>query len=142
MRMAEKLGRLFDYAVSKPEGFTKDDVMEDLNWDRGTFSHASRALRIMLGSDDEVNLVCTPQGKGQPWLYQLTGQLGDDAKLWISNRLTDCESRVQTVRAITSSIVSATDGRSTDGRRARLMQRSMTRLTEDLAEITNGPALF
>jgi hypothetical protein len=98
-------------------------------------------LRLLLGNDDQINLVCDPQGTGQPWLYRLIGDV-DGARSWVANRLRDSETRIGTIRAICSSLVSATDGRSADGRRARIMDKGLTRILEDLAELDHGSPLF
>lgn len=141
MKIAEKMGRLFDYAASQPEGFTYKDVEKDLGWHKPEFMRVSRQLRLLLGHDDQINLICDRQGRWQPWRYQLVGTM-DQAREWGRNRIDDAEARMRTIAAVLDSIVRATDGRSRDGRRARIMQRAMTRAMEDLAEIDNGPALF
>jgi len=141
MKTSEKIGRLFDYAASKRDGFTYQDVAIDLEWDRGEFFAVARKLRIMLGNDDTINLVCEPQGQSQPWRYQLVGTV-DDARGWVTNRMTDCETRVVTILAICATLVSATDGRTAQGRRARIMNKGLARIVEDLAELDHGTPLF
>jgi hypothetical protein len=141
MRMAEKMGRLFDYAASQPEGFTYRDVETELGWQRPEFIKVARRLRLLLGNDDNINLVCDSQGRHQPWRYRLVGNF-DQSRDWSRNRVDDAEARMQTISAVLDSIVRATDGRGRDGRRARIMQRAVIRAREDLAEIDNGPPLF
>lgn len=141
MKSAEKIGRLFDYAASKPEGFTYQDVEKELGWKRPEFTKVHRMLRLMLGNDDQINLVCDPQGSNEPWLYRLIGDV-DGAREWIGNRLRDSESRIGTIRSVCMSLVKATDGRTSDGRRARIMDKGLGRILEDLAELDHGSPLF
>jgi hypothetical protein len=141
MRSAEKIGRLFDYATSKPEGFTYRDVEKDLGWKRPEFTKVHRMLRVLLGNDDQINLVCDPQGRNEPWRYRLIGDV-DGARPWVGNRLRDSETRIGTVQAVCTSLVKATDGRTADGRRARIMNKGLGRILEDLAELDHGTPLF
>lgn len=138
---AEKIGNLFDYAVEHAEGFTYQDVEKDLGWPKPEFTKVHRQLRLLLGNDDQINLVCDVQGKNEPWRYRLVGNI-DGAREWVGTRLRDSESRITTIKAICASLVRATDGRSADGRRARIMQRGLTRILEDLAELDHGSPLF
>lgn len=141
MKMHNEVGILFDYAAEHADGFTYVDVERDLGWRKPRFTKVHRQLRLMLGNDDSINLVCTAQGQHQPWLYQLVGNV-DDARYWISNRVRDCESRIVTILAVVSSLVAATDSRSNDGRRVRIMTKGLSRIIEDLAELQHGPKLW
>lgn len=141
MRAAEKMGRLFDYAAEHPDGFTYRDVENDLGWSKPYFIKVARQLRLMLGNDDTINLVCDVQGRWQPWIYRLVGNF-DHSRGWCRNRTDDAESRLATIGSILASVLNATDGRSRDHRRAKIMQRAISRAREDLAEIDNGPPLF
>jgi hypothetical protein len=137
MRASEGIGRLFDYAVEHPGGFTYRDIKDDLGWQRSYFFKISRKLRLMLGNDDQLNLVCETQGMNQPWLYRLVGNV-DGARNWVGSRLRDAETRITTIRAVCASLVTATDGRTADGRRSRIMNKGLTRILEDLAELDHG----
>lgn len=136
MTTDEKIQILWDYAVAHPDGFTRYDVERDIGWSNHELSHVARHLRRFLG-DDEINLVATPQGRYEAWLYSLTGSV-EEAGPWNRNRLLDTESRLTTMHAVSQSLVSSTDGRSLEGRRARVMERSLRRLTEDLADLSGG----
>jgi hypothetical protein len=136
VRSIEKINRLFDYAVSHPDGFTYVDIQADLRWRRKELLKVVKGLRSLLGSIDQINLVCDPTGPGQPWSYRLVGTV-KDAQPWTANRLGDAETRLTTIRSVASSIAAGTDGRTTDGKRARLIKRALTRLLEDLADV-NG----
>ena len=140
MNVAEKMTRLFDYAVEHPDGFTYQDIERDLGWQRPYFVKVVRQLRLLLGNDDEINLVCDSVDRNGPWVYKLVGNF-EDTRAWGRNRTDDAETRLMTIGAVLASVIRNTDGRSRDGRRARIMQRAVQRAREDLAEIDNGPAL-
>lgn len=135
-------GELFDFAVSRPEGFTNVEAMAELEIKRlSDFNRSARRLRITLGEDDEINLVCDPQGSGEKWLYRLVGNL-EEAGPWVANRLRDMEARLETQHGVAKSVVTATDGRSVEGRKARLFAKVYSRLREDLEELNYEDTLF
>lgn len=142
MRSVEKVNELWDFAVSHPDGFTWADAAERFAWakDRPGFFAVVRRLRLTLGGDT-INLVCTPQAPGELWLYTLTGTY-EAARPWNANRLNDLEKRLETIAHVSKSLVAATDGRTVDGRKARLISKTVGRLVEDLEEMLNGPRLF
>jgi hypothetical protein len=134
---------LFDYAVAHPAGFTRPEAQAALGWNRSLFTKIMRDLRLLLGGTDTINLVCDLQGRAsEPHRYQLVGNI-DDAREYIGRRLRDVESRVLTARNVVNSIARATDARTRDGRRARIIKRGLTRIVEDLADLDHGsPPLF
>jgi hypothetical protein len=143
MKRAEKVDELWDFAAAHPDGFTWADIRKECPWaaDRSHFFAIVRALRITIGAEDTINLVCEPQGSGELWLYRLVGTY-DAARPWSANRLGDIESRLVTISGVSRSLVAATDGRSTDGRKSRLIAKVVDRLIEDLDEVIHGPRLF
>jgi hypothetical protein len=134
--LSDRVTDLFDYAVAHPNGFTKDDIEADLGWEPATTQWVARNLRLTF-ADDDINLVCEPQGQGERWLYKLVGN-PDDARIWATNRTADLESRLRTMAAVASSLENATDGRTVEGRKARKIHRSLARLVEDLEDITTA----
>lgn len=133
MTIDEKIQILWDYALAHPDGFTRYDIADDLGWTNTDLSHIARHLRMFF-ADDEITLTATPQGKGAAWLYQLVGNV-EDAAPWSRNRLMDAETRLQTMHAVAQSLVNATDGRTMEGRRARIMEKALRRLNEDLIDL-------
>ena len=134
-RADELVNALFDFAVAHPEGFTNEQFMEAEDFtDLTTFNQTSRRLRAAL-SGDSITLVCDPpeEGGGR-WTYRLVGQV-DDGSPWIQNRLRDAETRVSTMSSVASALVNGTDGRTMDGRRARVIHKALSRLTEDLSDL-------
>lgn len=133
-RRTERVTALFDILAGSPEGLTVDDMAAALGVSHHLTSDAIRELRLLLGDTDEINLICDPQGSRERWLYRLVGNL-DGSRRWVANRLGDTESRLRTMQSIADSLVSATDGRTLDGRRARLIRKALVRLVEDLDEL-------
>jgi len=125
---------LWDYAVSKPDGFTADECEKALKWEHAIFNIAVHDLRSFLGDTDTVALPCDPQGQGEQWLYHLTGTL-DETSGWVTNRIGDAETRIRTIQATMRSIVRATSKATTKGRKARKIEKGLRHLIEDLEDI-------
>lgn len=130
---------LVGYLTEHPEGSTIEDLAEALGTSLDGARRAVQRLRIELGANQEVNLICNPAGQRQRWLYFLVGTV-DEAKPWATNRRRDSETRLRTQQAIWTSVAAATDGRTVEGRKARRAQKAMTRLLEDFAEIEEEAA--
>ncbi len=133
MSAIDDAGRLLDYAKAAPDGFDRDDIRIAYGWNRGRFTKAVRALRILLGDSETVNLIAEPNGWG-PWRYSLVGTLEGEA-WWRTNRERDMLARLLTVRAMNASIVRGTSGRTLEGRRARKLERNIDRLIEDFEDM-------
>jgi hypothetical protein len=139
----ERRDVLYDQLVANPDGITVEDMIDEhaktyfgTSWD-GLYRMARDAihdLRLFLGEVDSINLICDPQGKGERWLYRLVGTPAE-ATPWLQNRFDDTESRLFTIESVARSMVTATDGRTKRGRKARVTERALRRLREDLADI-------
>jgi hypothetical protein len=138
VRRADQVGSLFDFAVSRPDGFTAADVTLEFGWPRNHFFGIARRLRAVL-DDDDANLVCTPQGKGRQWLYQLTGD-PEEARTWQNNRVRDLEARLATSENVALSLTHATDSRTVSGRKARKIANTLGYLRKELAYLDSGAA--
>lgn len=128
-----RAGLLFDFSVEHPEGWETREVCAHFEWTRDHLAKAIRSLRLIL-SGDEINLICTSQGFGQPKRYRLVGDV-ERATPWINQRIKGMESQLETVHAVASSLVNATDGRTVAGRKARLVDRHVGRLIEDIGDL-------
>jgi len=128
-----RAGMLFDYAATQPEGFLARDAMAAMQLNRDQYAKAARALRKIL-ADDSINLICLSEGFGQPKRYHLVGTL-EKAGPWIQVRMRGIESQLESVLAVSSSLVNATDGRTVEGKKVRLVKRHVGRLVEDLGEL-------
>lgn len=129
-----RAGELFDYSVVQPEGYEAKQAEDELQWTHAQFTRAVRQLRRILGSDDEINLICTNQGFGAPMLYQLVGDI-ERAGPWVTTRLRALESQLETVHSVAASLARGTDGRTVQGKKARLIHRYVGRLREDLGDL-------
>lgn len=129
-----RMTRLFDYAVKRVNGFTIYQAAEELEMRVMHVRLAIYDLRRVFLSDDQINLVCQPENGHGPWTYRLVGSQ-EQAEFWVRNRTDDAETRLVTIASVCRSIVNATDGRSSDGRRARIIFRHVERAREDLAEL-------
>lgn len=125
-------GRLYDYAVEHPS-FYIPDACRDLDWRVNRCRRAISQMRRILAGD-EINLVCFQEGFGAPKRYELVGNV-EDARPWVAVRLRALESQLDTVHSVARSLENATDGRTTTGKRARLIRRHVGRLIEDFAEL-------
>lgn len=134
MKIAEAVGRLFQYAQAHQDGFTRLDVETDLGWNRSQFNKTVKRARWWLGDNKTVNLVCNPQGQNELYLYRLVGD-GVLAAPWQNNRTRDAVTRLVTVRSTFRSLVSATDGRTNEGKATRYADKALGRLIEDLQDM-------
>jgi hypothetical protein len=129
----EELSRLFDVLVEH-QALTIHEIATDLECAVRRAQEVVREFRVVFGEDDTINLVCDPQGEGEPWLYSLTGTV-EGAGPWTTRRVLDAETRLETMAGVMSSVIRATDGRATDGRKARIIHRAIVRAREDLADL-------
>lgn len=127
----DETAALFDYLVSQ-ERVTMAEIAHHLGVGFRRAGDVVRELRLIFGNDDTINLVCERVGPRQPSIYFLAGQL-DGAKPWTLERLGDAETRLETIAAVVQSFVNGTDGRTVDGKIARLFARSIDRAREDIA---------
>jgi hypothetical protein len=125
---------LYDLLADTPAGVTIDQIMGSLEVNHRTAKEAVHDLRELLG-EDEINVPATPRGERERWLYQLVGTL-DGCREWVANRIGDTETRLRTIQSVMRSLVNATDGRTTDGRRARIIETALRHLVEDLDNLT------
>lgn len=133
----EELSSLFDLIASKG-GQTILDIAAHLGVRVRRAQVVVHDLRQMFGHDDTVNLVCDPQGQRELWLYDFRGTL-DGVTPWTGWSLAHVETRLETLEAVAASIERAADGRTIEGRRARILARAIRRAREDLADL-NGAA--
>jgi hypothetical protein len=125
---------LFDLLVALPDGVTVDDIKVALACSHRQANDAVHDLRLFLGSFDDVNLPANPNGPRERWTYVLVGNL-DGCREWMANRVGDTHSRIRTMQAMMASCVQASDGRTVDGKRARVIERALRRLLEDLDDL-------
>lgn len=128
---------LFDLLVSHPNGLTVTEIELLLACRRDQANRAVHDLRLFLGEFDDINLPCTPPGAGgsrNQWVYHLSGNL-DDAREWFANRVADADSRLHVMHAMFRSLVKGSDGRTTIGQKARVIEKGLRRIVEDLDDL-------
>jgi hypothetical protein len=137
MKIDERAALMFDFLAGRPDGCTILDLAADQQVSIKRTNQIMRRLRMILGDGDEINVVCEPDADrpNGKWRYYLVGNLGD-ARGYIGNRSEDIETRLRTLRAVVASQVNATDARTIDGRKARLIYRQFSRLIEDLDDVS------
>lgn len=130
----ERVNELFDYLVLNP-GVTQEEMAAALNVPTSVIRNTIRLLRRVCGEDDTVNLVCEPNGPvNEAWVYTLVGTM-DNSEWWLRNRFHDLEARLETAGSVLAAIERGLDGRSAEGRRARIWHRALERAREDIEEL-------
>lgn len=132
---------LFDFAVAHPEGFTRGQACEEFTCASREYDTAVRELRRILGTDDNIYLACWTNGNRGQWRYQLIGNF-DGAREWGAWMLAHSEARIETQQWLYRALVKALDGRTVEGRKAKMMERAMRHLHEELVAIDEDGRLF
>lgn len=134
-------GMIFDYLVSHPDGGTVHDFAEALSFPLPTIRRGIRDARMILGEGDTLFILCEPQGAREPWRYYLVDGsqvVNMEESNWAVNRIHDAQSRVALIATAMRVAERATDGRTLEGKKARVLARACSRLVEDLEEIDLG----
>lgn len=118
-------------ALALRESFTVYSLAEYLGVDARVAGRTVRRLRNLL-ADQEVNVVCRPQGKGEPWLYSLVGDL-ESVENWRGIRVRGLRSQLETVRNVASSLVNATPATDPNAMAVRFALLQVDHLLESLA---------
>jgi len=139
-RLDQDAGKLFDFAVVHRDGFTHLEAELTFAWTGAHFREVERRLREVMASESE-NLVCNPNedDPGGPWLYRLTADI-ELTSLWHENRLGDSETRLKSIMFVAQSAMHAHSGRTTTGKRARILYKAASRALEDLEELREASA--
>lgn len=131
----ERAGELFTLLADKPDGMTTPQMSKKTGWPVHRVENAIRALRLIL-MDDEITVTCEPQGQGESWVYRLVGTV-HDGTWWLAYRVGSVEAQLETMYAVTSSLMNASDGRTPPGKKIRLISSTVRFLLEQLREIDN-----
>lgn len=133
----ELLTNLFDVLVRRPDGVTLDEISAELEVPPRRARSVIRTFRLTFGEDDTINLICDPNGQNNQWLYRLTGSMVE-TEPWAKNRLDDAEARLTTMSTVLASVERGLDGRSVEGRKARIWRRAIERAREDITELNTA----
>lgn len=129
----EKVNKVFDFLSNNLDRWThRREIAEVLDVKPGNIvDRVIRDLRMTLGAGDTITVVANPDGGG----YRLVGTY-DEARAWATGRVTDAETRLESIQYGMAPIVRATDGRTVEGRKARLIEMTTRHLVEQLAAIS------
>lgn len=122
---------LFDLLTAGPQ--TYQTVEAELGWDRGRFYKVVQGLRDFCAeNDDTITVLNEPQGGNAPHLYTLTAgnYVGESA--WAGNRISDLRRRLDTFLSVAKVAVNATDGRTNDGKAARILEFRIRQAKEEI----------
>jgi hypothetical protein len=123
---------------------TRDEIQAKTAWNRPQFQKAVQTLRdILAANGDVISVVCEPHGHRAPWLYCLRAGaevLNAEESRWIINRLQDAERRLLTIGNVMEVAARGLDGRSIEGRKARIYELHIRRAAEEVALLDGGDA--
>ena len=136
----ERAGVLFDLLVEGDQTYLT--IGEATGWDRHKVYAAVQRLRdVLADNEDVISVVAEPQGRGEPWVYRLAhgAQIVDaEHSQWIIGRFGDAERRLKTINHVLAAAVVALDGRSVEGRKARIYRLHLTRAEEEVAMLADA----
>lgn len=124
--------RLYDLLAAKPDGLDIHEIAAHLEIPREQADMVVRKLRLILGEGDSINVPVRIEGRRH--VYYLAGRPVDGAG-WQAIRVKTMLSRLDVDRAWWRSMVTATSGRTKEGRMARAVEKYFNRLVEDVEEI-------
>lgn len=126
-------GRLLQYAMAHRQGWTKQQAADDLGYSMSSINQALMHVRRNLAVTT-LNITSErPPGWG-PQVFSLV-DTALDTNTWDVDRTKDLRGRITTAHAVAQSGVNASDGRSVDGRTARLIEKALRRLLEDVEDL-------
>jgi hypothetical protein len=134
--LVDLAGRLFDLLVGAPDGMDIHEVTAALGVPQRQAEKVLNCLRRILGQDDTINVVW--QMVGRRYVYQLSGNVNEGAQ-WQAYRMATKLSQLDVDLAYWRSVVRGCDGRTREGRMARVCLKHFERVTEDLREILETP---
>ena len=131
---AEQAIELRIFAESKPQ-FQRHEIEAALSWTKGIFFAAVRRLRAMFDEGEStVTLVPEPQGKGEQWLYRLTGVI-DDTTDWAKNRFSDLLARINTFESVVNVLIASTPSDTAEAAKLRITSRRLEHLNAEMTEL-------
>lgn len=131
-------GEIYDCLANAPNGLTMRDMTRQTGASPTRVRTAIRAARLILADHDTLFILCEPQGPREPWLYRLVdGSIipNGEETAWTANRVGDAQSRVKLLSAAMEVACHATDSRTVIGKKARVLDKQLRRLVEDLEEV-------
>ena len=129
-----RVGELFDLLVSAPQGLTIYQIAEGLQIAVPLARTTVRDLRVVFGVGEAINVTATAIGHREPWLYELVGDY-DRARPWLTNRVGDLETRLETIEAVSGSIARGAAEGTIEWRKSKKINRTIASLREELVAI-------
>ena len=128
----EKVDQVFDLLVEGSK--TGQQLAVELDVTTSTVIRIVHDLRLVLGGDDTIVVVTRPQGPHEPHLYELVGNYQDSVE-WRHGRISHLEVRLLVDEYSMRAIARGSDKRTTDGKKADKIQRTLKYLREELADL-------
>jgi len=135
-----RVGELYDLIAGAPNGLDKYQIAKGLDVALDVATQTIRDLRIIFGTDKDINLPATPNGYRQPWIYRLEGTY-DGAREWFTNRVGDLEARLETIEQMSASILSGAPTHTLEYQKSDKINRTISYLRKELATIEADGAL-
>lgn len=131
-----RAGRIYDALATAPDGLTIRQLARELGEKAWTLRPAIRVLRVMLADNgDTISVPAIKQGGGL-WKYKLvTGH--EDTQEWVTNRVGDAETRMETIELTMLSVVQA-ETEAVDSKlyaKAKKIHRTLAYLRAELSEL-------
>lgn len=123
---------LFDALADHPEGFTIHEIGVLLEIPRQTANTVIRTLRLTLGQGDSITVPYKIDGRQRR--YFLASQV-EALRERSEIRQATYASNMDTEIAMWTAVKAQTNGRTIEGRKARLYLKYWTRLREDINEL-------
>jgi hypothetical protein len=130
----KRAGQIYD--LLSDGDLTSQQIIDKLGCSYSGFLKAVQMLRdIGAATGDVISVVAEPQGMSQPWLYGLRAgkqiASAEDSR-WIPNRFQDAERRIKTISHVLEVAANSLDGRTTEGRKARIYHLHIKRALEEV----------
>lgn len=136
MAAAEKRAEVLFDLLSERD-LTSAEITDRTGWNYPQFMTAVQALRdILAANGDVISVLAEPQGSRGPWRYSLqagTTIVDAEKSQWVVNRLKDAERRVKTITHVLEVAVNSLDGRTVEGKKARIYHLHINRAQEEIA---------
>lgn len=131
-------GRLFDLMVAAPEGMDVHQMTAALGVPQRVTRKVIRELRLTLAEKEPIALPVRTEGRR--WVYALNGDAsrGSTVRKWSRERAEKAVANLDIDVATWTALAAGADGRTGDGKAARYVARSMTRIQEDVKELFAG----
>lgn len=130
----QRAGELYDLLANG--GLTSHQIIDKMSWSYSQFMSAVQKLRdILAANGDIISVVAEPQAAREPWLYSLQAGkviLDTEKSQWLPNRLQDTERRIKTIQHVLEVAVNSLDGRTTEGKKARIYHLHIKRAQEEV----------